>query len=57
VFNIPAITFYSNASDKAKLRKLAESRGITTTKLCRNIIAEWVRVNLKSEEDDEEEDG
>ena len=50
---MPAITFYSNALDKAKLRKLAESRGITTTKLCRNIIAEWVRTHLNSEEEEE----
>ena len=51
---MPAITFYSNAADKAKLRTLAESRGITTTKLCRNIIAEWCRRNLNSEEEEEE---
>ena len=51
---MPAITFYCNKDDKAKLRKLAESRGVTTTKLCRDIIAAWVRVNLKSESEEEE---
>lgn len=51
---MPAITFYCNAVDKAKLRKLAASREITTTKLCRDIIAAWVRANLKSESEEED---
>ena len=51
---MPAITFYSNAVDKAKLRGLAESRNVTTAKLCRDIIAAWVRANLNSEEEEEE---
>jgi acyl-CoA synthetase (AMP-forming)/AMP-acid ligase II len=51
---MPAITFYVNPVDKAKLRKLAESRGITMTKLSKNIIADWCRRHLKSEDDEEE---
>ena len=53
MFNIPAITFYANEVDKAKLRGLAGSRGISTAKLCTDIIAAWVRANLKSEEEEE----
>jgi hypothetical protein len=51
---MPAVTFYVNASDKTKLRVLAETKGITTTKLCRNIIAEWVRANLNQAKEEEE---
>jgi hypothetical protein len=54
VFNIPAITFYVNPVDKAKVRRLAESRGTTMAKLSKNIIAEWVRANLNSESEEED---
>jgi hypothetical protein len=46
---------YVNSADKAKLRALAESRGITTTKMCRDIIRDWVQVNLKGESEEEED--
>jgi hypothetical protein len=55
VVPIAAITFYVNSADKAKLRALAESRGITTTKMCRDIIRDWVQANLKGESEEEED--
>jgi len=48
-----AITFYVNKVDNAKLRALADRHGTNPTKLCKNIIAEWVRVNLRRGEEED----
>lgn len=46
---------YVNEKDKAKIRKLAEREGITMTKLCRNVIAQWVQSQMGAEEEAEYE--